>query len=206
LIAGNCKADIYFLPAAPSLKQTLRGDSKHFKKVITDKSSQPPQYQPWNVRQVTCFKSAASTSSKIGRDEFLALHELAYMIPGFVWTISTFPDLVVTCGLQFMCDLVQKSSIILMSYDTTFNPGDFHVSVLVAQVGSFVQQPVIPVAFVIHEKKFQSVHTEFLDKLKTHFSAAFQPIISLTVKRQFSRPFVNTSRVEAAFMLESHFD
>jgi hypothetical protein len=81
------------------------------------------------------------------------------MIHGFVWTISSFPDLVVTCGLQFMCEIVQKSSVILMSYDTTFNLGDFYVSVLVAQIGSFVQQPVIPVAFVIHERKFQSVHT-----------------------------------------------
>jgi hypothetical protein len=175
--AGNSKTDINFLPAPPSLKEKLKRDAKSFKVALNDESNQPPQYQPRNVRQAAYFKSVSSTCAKIGCDEFVTLHELAYMIPGFVWTISTFPDLVVTCGIQFMSDVVQKCSVIMMSYDTTFNLGDFYVSVLVAQLGAFSQHPILPVAFVIHERKFNSVHKDFFAQINQRISPSFQPLL-----------------------------
>ena len=50
----------------------------------------------------------------------------------------------------------------LLSYDTTFQLGDFYVSVLSFKHVLFKENPVIPVAFMFHERKFQTVHEHFL--------------------------------------------
>jgi len=77
---------------------------------------------PHNVKQSSYFKSTSSASSKISSDAFLTVHELVYMIPGFVWSITTFPDLSITCGHPFFLDTVQNASVHHLSYDTTFSP------------------------------------------------------------------------------------
>ena len=56
-----------------------------------------------------------------------------------------------------------KSDIpILLSYDTTFQLGDFYVSPLLFSHVLFEASPVIPARFLLHERKFQTVHEEFL--------------------------------------------
>jgi hypothetical protein len=52
------------------------------------------------------------------------------------------------------------------SYDTTFNIGDFYLSALTALVTTMQEAPCIAVAFVIHERKFESVHRAFCKNLK----------------------------------------
>ena len=46
----------------------------------------------------------------------------------------------------------------LLSYDTTFQLGDFYVSSLLFRHVIFKESPIIPALFLIHERKFQSVH------------------------------------------------
>ena len=51
---------------------------------------------------------------------------------------------------------------VLLSYDTTFQLGNFYLSPLLFRHVLFDEKPVIPVAFMIHERKFQSAHEEFV--------------------------------------------
>ena len=46
----------------------------------------------------------------------------------------------------------------LLSYDTTFSMGDFYVKVLLFKHCCFVQKPIIPALFLIHERKLQEHH------------------------------------------------
>ncbi len=108
----------------------------------------------------------------MGKDCFAALHEVAYMLPTFVWSIVSFPDITLCCGLQQLIDLVATESIrAQLSYDTTFCLGNFYVSVLVLKCTAFNENPIIPIAFVIHERKFESVHAQFFTLLKGKMSA-----------------------------------
>ncbi len=50
----------------------------------------------------------------------------------------------------------------LLSYDTTFQLGDFNVSPLLCRQVIFKNSPVMPVLFLIHERKFQEVHQVFM--------------------------------------------
>ena len=69
------------------------------------------------------------------------------------------------CGLEELTDDINKllmlsGSFQLLSYDTTFQLGDFYVSPLIVRHSIFNQKPCIPAMFMIHERKFNSTHQE----------------------------------------------
>ena len=57
----------------------------------------------------------------------------------------------------------EKDMKLYCSYDTTFNLG--YVTPLVFRHTLFQTDPVIPLAFMIHERKFQFVHERFWEHL-----------------------------------------
>ena len=94
-----------------------------------------------------------------------------------MWKITTYPDLVVVCGLKKMVQemdqvLVAKSrSPQFLSYDTTFQLGHFYVSSLLFRHIAFETSPVMPAIFLIHEWKFQSVHEELMEMVGANVPA-----------------------------------
>ena len=104
---------------------------------------------------------------RLTNDALYNLHELAYDLDGFVLKISTYPDLVVICAMKSM--VVEMEGVLqshampqLLSYDTTFQLGDFYVSTLLFRNTFFTSCPVMPAFFLIHERKFKSFHSELL--------------------------------------------
>ena len=96
--------------------------------------------------------------SRISRDSLYNLHEIAYDLTNLVWKIVTFPDLVCICGLDELTEdanklLMLSSTFQLLSYDTTFQLGDFYVSPLIVRHSIFDQKPCVPLAFMIHGRK-----------------------------------------------------
>jgi len=108
----------------------MRTGNNKFKTVAMDMMSESIQFQPRNGKQISYFKSTNACGGCATRDSFCALHQLAYIITGFIWTICTYPDLVMTCGSAFFTTNLPTASIVMISHDTTFNLGDFYVSML----------------------------------------------------------------------------
>jgi len=50
--------------------------------------------------------------------------------------------------------------LVLLTYDTTFQLGDFYVTTLVVQLGSFTEKPML------HERKFKLLHEESCKKIR----------------------------------------
>ena len=50
----------------------------------------------------------------------------------------------------------------LLSYDTTFQLGDFYVSPLLFRNVLFSKSPVMPAAFLVHERKLKHCHEEMM--------------------------------------------
>ena len=96
------------------------------------------------------------------------MHELAYDLGSFVKIITTYPDFIIVCGLdEILQDLemvlkVDSDLPQLLSYDTTFQLGDFNLSPLLYRHVTFKKSPVVPALFLIHERKFQDVHEIFM--------------------------------------------
>ncbi len=107
------------------------------------------------------------------------MHELAFDLGSFVKVIMTYPDLIVICGHEKLLielnNLLQIDSIQpqLLSYDTTFQLGDFYLSPLLFRHTLFLRSPVIPALFLIHERKFQLVHDTLMQQ-----AAQLIPILS----------------------------
>ena len=52
-----------------------------------------------------------------------------------------------------------------MSYDTTFNLGDYYVSVLLFRNVELERDPIMPLAYAIHERKLKKSHNEIFSFL-----------------------------------------
>ena len=121
---------------------------------------------PRNLKQLqnACFKHLKE--SRLSRDDLYNLHEIAYDTNGFVHKIITYPDLVCICGLSSVLSEANKVLQLkdpgqLLSYDTTFQLGNFYVSTLLFRHLIFEGNPCIPAVFMIHERKFTDTHQEF---------------------------------------------
>jgi len=53
-----------------------------------------------------------------------------------------------------------------LTYDTTFNLGDFYLSILLFWQTEFVGAPIVPLAFYLHERKLNATHATFFRHLK----------------------------------------
>jgi hypothetical protein len=63
--------------------------------------------------------------------------------------------------------IVKSDEPLLVSYDTTFDLGDFFVSVLVYKHAMFQRGNTIPVAFMIHDRRSGELHVRFFRTIKS---------------------------------------
>ncbi len=133
---------------------------------------------PRDYKQVRNLRDRVQAGKRLTADGLSNLHEIAYDIPDFVWLINTFPDIVVVAGRELMLQQMNKllnarsqQNIQLLSYDTTFNFGEFYLSVLLFRGVCFRENPVFPVLFMLHERKQRKTHQKFVEILAEHVPA-----------------------------------
>lgn len=86
---------------------------------------------------------------------------------GFISEITVYSDFLSIIGLPDIYSefdkllTVNKIRDVALYYDKTFKLGDFYVSPIVFRHGIFNGDPVIPLAFLIHDRKFQKCHETF---------------------------------------------
>lgn len=158
-----------YLSICKGLVANDKANSVYKKEVaaINCNSNIVPVHTPRNMKQLRNLRFKQLAQSRLSQDALYNLHEIAYDIPGFVWKITSYPDLICVCGLQEILNeldrvLLLDSSAQILSYDTTFQLGDFYVSPLIFRHVLFKQSPCIPAMFLIHERKFTATHQEML--------------------------------------------
>lgn len=175
---GNSKSRQIFYRTYPSVMNRLAASTGYnlpaniYKREVSKGTNFSLQYQPHllprNSRQVINIQHSQRQKNRLSHDALYNAHELVYDLGGFVKTITTYPDLMIVCGLD---EIVKELGIVLkvesslpqlLSYDTTFQLGDFYVSPLLYRQVTFANSPVIPALFLIHERKFQGVHELFM--------------------------------------------
>ena len=71
-----------------------------------------------------------------------------------------------------------------MSYDTTFNIGNFYITPIIFRHTLFEGNPFIPLAFMMHERKIQMCHEKFVKHLKKRIPNLSQANIPVVVDRE----------------------
>ena len=164
-----------YLKICEGLVKTQKADLVYKKEVaaMNSESSAIPVYTPHNIQQLwnLCFKELKQSQSS--QDALYNFHEIAYYTQGFIWKITTVPDLVCICGLQEILDEVDRVPVLdpssqILSYDNTFLLGDFYVSPLIFRHTLFKEAPCIPSMFLIHERKFTETHQEMFKECTKH--------------------------------------
>ena len=129
---------------------------------------------PRNSKQAENLRHWYLSSKRLSQDSLYNLHYLAYDLPNYISKIETFPNLLCVCGHQGILQELDRLILVhdvnlpqLLSYDTTFQLGDFYVSAFCFRNILFKENPVIPAAFLIHEKKLQYGHEQFLQTVLT---------------------------------------
>ena len=87
-------------------------------------------------------------------------------MPSFIYDIHMTPDFTVQCCLQETVKEFQSVTKTArqppyLVYDTTFNCGDFYVSILAFRHTAFKNAPTIPMACLIHDRKKGGAHDSF---------------------------------------------
>ena len=128
---------------------------------------------PRNKKQVSNMQAKERQKLRLSHDALYNVHELAFDLDNFIHKIITFPDLVIVCGLKVMLRTINRiiqlhhNPPILFSYDTTFQLGNFFISPLLFRNSVFETCPVMPVMFLIHERKLRNSHEELMKILAT---------------------------------------
>ena len=176
---------------------TAKAYKSHITKVPV--TTHLPVLQPRNTQQVKNIRSKLLGKQRLSHDALYNLHELAADLPDFIHTIRTHPDLICVCSSKQLLEeldrvlLVQSPIPQLLSYDTTFQLGDFYLSTLAFRHTLFKEAPVIPVAFLIHERKLQACHEELFNiccKLVPSLKKNKKPIVT-----DDEQAYVNTIRM-----------
>lgn len=143
--------------------------------------------QPRNVTQVRNVRSQVLNKQRLSHDSLYNLHEIAINLSDYVHIIRTHPDLICVCGQKGLLDEMDRMLIVnsplpqLLSYDTTFKLGDFYLSTLAFRHTAFVEAPVIPSCFLLHERKFKACHEEMFkicSRLVPSLSKTTFPIVT----------------------------
>lgn len=165
--------------------------------MVTGKASGPYQgvTNARNLNQVKMAAKHMKAKRRISHDQLYNSLQLAYQIDGFVHGITVCPDLAIVFGSTEIIQEVNKllkvksDEPVLMSYDTTFELGDFYVSILVAKHILFRGGKTVPVTFMIHGRQSQHLHDSFWRKIKSLMQNIVDGRHVLVVDREI--PFQN---------------
>ena len=135
------------------------------------RSELPYELNPRNTKQIRNMQASVNRAKRLTHDSLYNLHELYYHLDGYIAGIKTLPDLhVIAAHPELISEfdrLIQMKGedAVCLFYDTTFETGDFYISTLAFKHFVFESQPVIPLSFMIHERRKQKCH-------EAHFSFA----------------------------------
>jgi hypothetical protein len=126
----------------------------------------------------------------LSRDYLYNLIQLSSHLDGFVKHVTLYPDLVCIISLpEVMTQFNQLVDIkstdqLFLSYDTTFNLGDCYVSAIVFKHILFKETPLVPLAFVIHDRIFGSVHELFFSFINSAIPKISKKKIPIVIDRE----------------------
>ena len=144
---------------------------------MTTKTKTTGPYQgvanPRNAGQIRNVTKTVRKKNGISHDQLYNVIQLSYHLQDFLKELTIFPDLCCIVAVDDILNDLNKALIVksdeplLVSYDTTFDLGDFFVSVLVYKHVMFQRGNIIPVAFMIHDRRSGELHDRFFRTIKS---------------------------------------
>lgn len=149
--------------------------NKVYKKIISKTDVHPALslvMEPRDKKQVANTIRNERERRLVSSDDIIGLYILNSELNGFVEMLELLPDFFTILygqeSVEIFQNIVDKTKVV-MFYDTTFNLGDFYLSLLSYQHSFFNPSPVIPLFFLIHSKRTERIHTNFFKHINENF-------------------------------------
>ena len=176
----NSKKNTPFVPTKKSVIEAIKleGDSKpvQVQNIVNSKLKYSAKECGFSSvrddRQVKNVQVSLRNSKKLSHDSLYNLHEIYYYLGGYISDVKLAPNVYSIMGLKEAIDEFDKllqlktDESVCLFYDTTFDLGNFYVSTISFQHLMFTENPVIPIAHIIHERKFQKIHEFFFQYIE----------------------------------------
>ena len=78
-----------------------------YKNLVLATQKEPVQFQPRNRDQMQYYDGLQSVTNRLGKDSFIIIHEIAFTVPGFVWSIGSYAGLVMCFSLPPLVDYLK---------------------------------------------------------------------------------------------------
>jgi len=149
-----------------------------YKELVTDAAGVDVEEHrvtaPRDRKQVENAQTTTRRELRVSHDGFFNLHTLGHETK-FIRYLVTIPDLICLMWSTQMwtnvLGLLNRKDIpnLCFSFNTTFDLGDCYVSCLVVRFEEFRKGPIIPLMYMIHERKLKDVHAFFYKKICEYF-------------------------------------
>lgn len=170
------KLNIRHIPTAKSViteqKQNIKKTPQEVYRMQIQKDVQPALncvLLPRDKKQVENNIDLERERKLLSRDDIVGVYLLNEELPNFIKMLLLIPDfIVIVLGNDSVLEFNKISEFdeCYLSYDTTFNLGDFYVSPLTYRHPLFVGHRVVPLGYLIHDKKTTDCHEMFFNIVK----------------------------------------
>ena len=148
--------------------------------------------KPKNIEQIENAIKSEKNKQKISHDQIYNANLIAHELHDYLYEIRTYPELIF-----FMAhpEIISEFNTLLMMeskdqlycvYDTTFTLGDFYITPVCFRHILFEKNPIIPLAFLLHGKKLQFDHEDFITSLSRRIPNFKKSNIPVIVDRERS--------------------
>ena len=135
---------------------------------------------PRDKNQVKNFQKEESRRLRISHDAIYSTYQLCFQLQfsnrkgesiDFLQHFQVHPTICVQMIPQPLLENLEvllkvSSDPVTLHYDTVFNMGDFYLSTLVFRNSMFKKDPITPVAFFIHSRRYQEDHICFMTTIR----------------------------------------
>ena len=131
---------------------------------------------PRNTDQVRNFRKEVARNVRVTHNAIYNTYQLCYRLMmnnrkedpvDFICHFSIHPTVIAQMIPQSLIEALDvtiriSSQPITLHYDTVFNMGDFYLSTLLFRHQMFKGNPIIPLGFILHSRRFHEDHVQFL--------------------------------------------
>ena len=128
------------------------------------------------------------TETKIDKCEIGDLLEINKEFEDLMNDLQLVPNVAaVFCNkklLNHVKELTKLQNGAILSYDTTYDTGDFYLSILICRHRGFIGEPEIPIGYLVHRKRDTESHELFFRRIKALFPCIYSANIIIVTDRE----------------------
>ena len=174
---------------------------KVYQQIVNEDTGGPQHViqTPRDKNQVKNFQKEESRRLRISHDAIYSTYQLCFQLQfsnrkgesiDFLQHFQVHPTICVQMIPQPLLENLEvllkvSSDPVTLHYDTVFNMGDFYLSTLVFRNSMFKKDPITPVAFFIHSRRYQEDHIRFMTTIRQSLPLLAAKKVVIVTDREF---------------------